>query len=601
MVVLAVGALMLCGRFVAARGAVASSEPSSQPATAPTTALATAPTSAPTTGPITDASGWTVIFRSDDPIVWNANAGEPSDENGYALEMSALPEGTRYLRMKRMDSGESVIIQITRQQVIEGATLDGDVQWRPATPLRGGGQERSQLLGIVRRSWLANANNEHLIVYSRNWRGYRGWGFSKPVGTSMKQTYSWDGHPIDEPTVFEVAVKENDLDEEESGRLITDARRILAQNAPGTKIERQQASIYVMAVGFDPSGAVSGGAQELTLTAIPGAPRGNTAVAFVPASGEARRGTLDDAVWAVRLDHPRWEASKANLRLTPELHDATVAGAPLGAAAGVLLRSMLEGFEIDPGVAITGDVNPDGSLRPVTGIGGRLRAAPLAPSRCGTLILPSGSEPQLADALVFNGWGTLVKVQAIAADSLDDAVAVARRDRSPQWTEAIELFAQVQATLERPELIRTRAVRDKLERIVELAPNHLSAKLLSLVAQDKQPRRLSREATMYYIAVALHPLMPALETPAEAANETRVAPTEVKESQKLLDRLRRIGDLPLQPLVETSLGFARDVALAQRGSASLRAMQAGSKRLADAEEKVEVNRASMQAMLRDGM
>lgn len=428
-VVLAVGALMLCGRFVAARGAVASSEPSSQPATAPATALATAPTSAPTTGPITDASGWTVIFRSDDPIVWNANAGEPSDEDGYALEMSALPEGTRYLRMKRMDSGESVIIQITRQQVIEGATLDGDVQWRPATPLRGGGQERSQLLGIVRRSWLANANNEHLIVYSRNWRGYRGWGFSKPVGTSMKQTYSWDGHPIDEPTVFEVAVKENDLDEEESGRLITDARRILAQNAPGTKIERQQASIYVMAVGFDSSGAVIGGAQELTLTAIPGAPRGNTAVAFVPASGEARRATLDDAVWAVRLDHPRWEASKANLRLTPELHDATVAGAPLGAAAGVLLRSMLEGFEIDPGVAITGDVNPDGSLRPVTGIGGRLRAAPLSPSRCGTLILPSGSEPQLADALVFNGWGTLVKVQAIAADSLELA-AVDRGNRA---------------------------------------------------------------------------------------------------------------------------------------------------------------------------
>ncbi len=74
-----------------------------QPSTSSTTTRATS-------GPVIDASGWTVIFRSDDPIVWNSGSGDPTDANGYAVTTDKVPADMRYLRLARTDSGGAVII-----------------------------------------------------------------------------------------------------------------------------------------------------------------------------------------------------------------------------------------------------------------------------------------------------------------------------------------------------------------------------------------------------------------------------------------------------------------------------------------------------------
>jgi serine/threonine protein kinase len=53
--------------------------------------------------------GWTVLFRSADPSVWNTDS---PDQASYALPVSQAPRDVRYLRLKRMDTGESQIVAV---------------------------------------------------------------------------------------------------------------------------------------------------------------------------------------------------------------------------------------------------------------------------------------------------------------------------------------------------------------------------------------------------------------------------------------------------------------------------------------------------------
>ena len=572
-------------------------------------AAATTTTPAPATKPATTSAstaaasdlfneGWTVVFRSDDPAIWNSSAGDPSVENGYAIPLDQTPADMRFLRLKRLDTGDAVIAQVTRDQFGKPSLLDGDVQWRPATPPKGTEPTNNRsLMGFVRRSWPAEQNNEHLIIFSRNWKGYRGWGFSKRVGTDEAQTYSWAGNPI-EKAIFEVAVKSGDLTEDERKLLITDEAKIAARLADVKAVARRQTSIHGLTVTFTDTGVMLGGTTDLILTATPGSARADTPVVFVRPVGDQMKLVLDDVLRCVRLKYPRWEAEKVDI--TFDDRTSKLDGASIGAVCGTMLLSMLEGFEIDGKLAMTGDVTADGKVRRIGGVAARIRAA--TNSNCAIVALPADNYDQVADALVYEGPQLLSKIQLIGIATLDDATAVARVDRADNLKRAIELFAEVQTALAKsPEQIKTKAVRDRLAEIVDLAPNHHSAKLLMAVATDKQPRRLSSGATLYYMALAIEGVVPALKELTKATDRQTVTPVAIKDGIRTLDRIRRIADPPLIPLLDSYRDFLRGVADAQAGTIPVNALKARIKAVEDAEAKVKVNRDVMEKMLREGV
>jgi serine/threonine protein kinase len=60
--------------------------------------------------PVQDESKrWTVLFRSADPSVWNTDSPDPKR---FAIPVTQAPRDIRYLRLKRMDTGEAQIIDI---------------------------------------------------------------------------------------------------------------------------------------------------------------------------------------------------------------------------------------------------------------------------------------------------------------------------------------------------------------------------------------------------------------------------------------------------------------------------------------------------------
>ena len=58
----------------------------------------------------------TVVFRSNDPTIWNQRVKSGSDH--FAMPIHAVTHPIQFLRLQRVDSGEAVIIRVTREEVL---------------------------------------------------------------------------------------------------------------------------------------------------------------------------------------------------------------------------------------------------------------------------------------------------------------------------------------------------------------------------------------------------------------------------------------------------------------------------------------------------
>src|SRR5262249_24202500 len=151
----------------------------------------------------------------------------------------------------------------------------------------------------------------------------------------------------------------------------------------------------------------------------------------------------------------------------------------------------------------------DGKVRAIGGVAAKTRGATAA--GCTLMALPADNYPQVVDAFVWEGPKLLTNIQVIGISNLTQAEAVARVDRDEKRAAALKLFGEVQAKLAKsPDSVHYKECLDKLSSIVDLAPNHYSAKLLLAVGQNKQPHKLSATATMYYTFVSIGNMGPTL-------------------------------------------------------------------------------------------
>jgi Lon protease-like protein len=299
------------------------------------------------------------------------------------------------------------------------------------------------------------------------------------------------------------------------------------------------------------------------------------------------------------LKTPKWAASKVELsfedRYTPK------DGGSIGAAIGTLIESMLQGFEIDDKLAITGDVTADGKIRHIGGVAAKLRGA--TAGDCKIVIVPADNYDQVVDAMIYEGRSLITNIQVIGAGNLEEASAVARTDRAPKLKEAIEAFDAVAADLKTsPEKVHLPEYQAKLYHITELAPNHISARLLLLIAQNKQPRTMSAAASMYYTAVASQQAMPDIFIQIWA--DQRLARQSAPAVDAGLTNLRKIHgkvDPKVLPLVDAMVGFIQASAAANNGRGNPRAIEARRQQVYDALATLQTDRTLMEKMLHEGV
>jgi hypothetical protein len=150
----------------------------------------------------TPASTWTVLFRSDDPTAWD------TDSSGarFAVPLSRAPATTRYLRLRRMDTGEALIVPLARNQLNTAPqpVPTRGAWWNGTAKYAWGGRH----LGIAEAPRLPFPNFDNLIaVMNDGWDVFLGSGFGHKCFRNEKagQCYCWRGKEIAK-TAFEVAV-----------------------------------------------------------------------------------------------------------------------------------------------------------------------------------------------------------------------------------------------------------------------------------------------------------------------------------------------------------------------------------------------------------
>jgi hypothetical protein len=158
--------------------------------------------------------GWTGLFRSDDPSLWNTF----SSGDNFAMPAGRAHSKVRYLRLKRMDTGDQLIFPITRDDLAREPKQKPDrgVAWNGSAKL----QYRARHLGIARAPRFHWPNLDGVLsVVDEGLDAFSGSGFSHKCNVGDRQCYSWQGKEIPR-TVFEIAVTADPLTREERGWLV---------------------------------------------------------------------------------------------------------------------------------------------------------------------------------------------------------------------------------------------------------------------------------------------------------------------------------------------------------------------------------------------
>jgi hypothetical protein len=159
---------------------------------------------------------WTVLFSGRDPAAWNT-AGTAGT---YAIPLERAPGEVRYLRLTRLDTGESLIVPVSRDQ-LKGVVEHGEKPARPAT-WNGSAQDAfgGRHLGIAVGPAMVGEDKlkGKVPVQMDGLSNVMGSGFGHEAYGGAGQKFAWLGLTI-EPTDFEVAVTGDDLTPEEQAQL----------------------------------------------------------------------------------------------------------------------------------------------------------------------------------------------------------------------------------------------------------------------------------------------------------------------------------------------------------------------------------------------
>lgn len=151
--------------------------------------------------------GWMTVFRSDDPVVWNTDTTEKP--NRYAVSLDTLPDGVRYVRLRRAN-GQAVVFAMTNAQ-LAGLARGERFGWQGGKPEL----YKATMLGAFDASRNL-VNQPNVFVFGHGSEYYSGYGFGSRFQTVGPAVAVWDSKPIP-GEVLEISVTCNHLmpDEQE--------------------------------------------------------------------------------------------------------------------------------------------------------------------------------------------------------------------------------------------------------------------------------------------------------------------------------------------------------------------------------------------------
>lgn len=168
----------------------------------------------------------------------------------------------------------------------------------------------------------------------------------------------------------------------------------------------------------------------------------------------------------------------------------------ISGAAFVLANAALSGSE--PVGTVIGEIDRSGKLKlPAYSWRSFMMLMELEEGSGGRLIIPASAEPMLINLLAFGNPEFFFKYEVLVASSLEEFVTLASKNASAQHEEIYSKFKIIKEKSTGNVIgayLTNKFVRERLQEIIDQAPYHLSAKMLSVHGSVARPRYLTREA-----------------------------------------------------------------------------------------------------------
>lgn len=276
---------------------------------------------------------------------------------------------------------------------------------------------------------------------------------------------------------------------------------------PAAKSQTKMKGLWVRQLG---QGKMVGKAFEIIASQSP--PLSATSeggASIISEAGPQARTALKNCYTHLMAAHPNW--SPIMVRISFDDQYTKVEGPSATTVYGILITSLQDGIDLDPTVAITGDLSGDQVVRPVGGVRGKVIGA--IGGECSMVGVPSKNLTDIQDALVMLPDASLItKIQVFSLSTMDEALTLARKDRPADYQAAIDSYRELMPSL----VGKSKLTEDqlaKLEEIVKKAPNHLSALLLLQRQKGTWPKQLSLRGSVEDLLALAEPFYERINPP----------------------------------------------------------------------------------------
>lgn len=177
-------------------------------------------------------------------------------------------------------------------------------------------------------------------------------------------------------------------------------------------------------------------------------------------------------------------------------------------------------------------------------------------------MIPEENAENVNDVIVEHSLDHIWKVQIFSVSDLQSLVALTRTDRSSELSEAMAEFASLQLQLnDKGEgVLEEPATKEKLERILALAPNHESAKCLLAACNGERPTTLTRGDSLRRLTSQLISVRSALWNEPNL-DRIAVSTVRIESMEEEIEHLEEICHEDLEPVFRQFRQYLRSLKL----------------------------------------
>ena len=239
-----------------------------------------------------------------------------------------------------------------------------------------------------------------------------------------------------------------------------------------------------------PDGSHAGTATQMNATAVKLTSPTGFKIRFNQEVGPMMEGATDEVSKLMQVKYaaslPRGYAIEFGFADKHSLKD----GPSAAVACGLMAHAIITGEPLDQKFAATGDMTATGQVRPVGGVGAKIKGA--LRKDCTVFSVPKANATAVSDLYITDGLEAVSKIQIVTVETFDEALAIGKADRSPEVNAALADFEMVQMAISKNAANAGHPkVQEKLRAILKAIPGHQSARIVALHGQGRPPETLS--------------------------------------------------------------------------------------------------------------